>query len=190
MRPLGITGKSRRKSSGRVFIESHPENRHQGCFLSHMCYSFFMSKQLSQEEKTQLVQAVHSAVNHYDKSKRKTITQACEDLGLARSNYNRWRDSVQENIDETGVAVVPPPKSRTPKRNGKALPTGVKHRIEDMARSGLYTNPSQIGKTLREAGISVSDNTVRNNLEAAGLYGYRTVVGSDGKPTKKKVLLL
>lgn len=154
-----------------------------------MCYSFLMSKQLSEEEKTQLVQAVHSAVNHYDKSKRKAITQACKDLGLARSNYNRWRDSVQENINETGVAVVPPPKSRAPKRNGKALPTAVRQRIEDMARSGLYANPSQIGKALRKEGISVSDNTVRNNLESAGLYGYRTVVGSDRRPIKKKVLL-
>lgn len=148
-----------------------------------------MGKQLSQEEKTQLVQAVHSAVNHYDKSKRKTITQACKDLGLARSNYNRWRDSVQENINETGVAVVPPPKSRAPKQNGMALPDDVRQRIEDMARSGLHANPSQIGKALREAGISVSDNAVRNNLERAGLYVCQTVVGSDGKRIRKKVIL-
>ncbi|MBV4397677.1 hypothetical protein KU392_10495 [Advenella alkanexedens] len=148
-----------------------------------------MSKQLSQEEKTQLVQAVHSAVNHYDKSKRKTITQACKDVGLARSTYNRWRDSVQENINETGVAVVPPPKSRAPKRNGMSLPAELQKRIADMARSGLYANPSQIGKALREEGVSVSDNTVRNKLESAGLYGYRTVVGSDGTPIKKKVIL-
>lgn len=147
-----------------------------------------MSKQLSQEERTQLVQAVHSAVNHYDKSKRKTITQACKDLGLARSNYNRWRDSVQENINETGVAVVPPPKSRAPKKNGKALTALVRQRIEDIARSGLYANPTHIGKVLREAGISVSDNAVRNTLERAGLYGYRTVVGSDGNTIKKKVI--
>lgn len=157
-------------------------------FVSYVLY-FFMSKQLSQEEKTQLVQAVHSAVNHYDKSKRKTITQACKDVGLARSTYNRWRDSVQENINETGVAVVPPPKSRAPKRNGKALATAVRQRMEDMARSDLYANPSQVGKALREDGISVSDNTVRNNLEAAGLYDYQTVTGSDGKPIKKKVIL-
>ena len=110
-------------------------------------------------------------------------------MGLARSTYNRWRDSVQENINETGVAVVPPPKSRAPKNNGKALPTEVRQRMEEMARSGKYANPSQIGKALREEGISVSDNTVRNKLEAAGLYGYRTVMGSDGKPIKKKVIL-
>lgn len=148
-----------------------------------------MSKQLSDEERFQLVQAVHSAVSHSDKRKRKTVTQACEDLGLARSNYNRWLDAVKENIKETGVAVVPPPKSRAPKRNGMALPADMRQRIEDMARSGLYANPSQIGKALREEGISVSDNTVRNNLEAADLYGYRTVVGSDGKLIKKKVIL-
>lgn len=148
-----------------------------------------MSKQLSQEEKTRLVQAVHSAVSHYDKSKRKTITQACKDVGLARSTYNRWRDSVHENINETGVAVVPPPKSRAPKRNGMALPADMRQRIADLARSGLYANPSQIGKALRAEGVSISDNTVRNNLEAAELYGYRTVVGSDGKPIKKKVIL-
>ena len=148
-----------------------------------------MNKQLSWEEKTRLVQAVHSAVNHYDKSKRKTVSQACKDLGLARSNYHRWLDAVKENIKESGEAVVPPTKSRAPKKNGKALPADVRQRFEDMARSGLYSNPSQIGKALREEGISVSDNTVRNNLEAAGLYGYRTVVGSDGKPIKKKVIL-
>jgi len=111
---------------------------------------------------------VHSAVNHYDNSRRKTITQACKNVGLA---------------------VVPPPKSRAPKRNGMALPADMRQRIEDIARSGLYTNPSQIGKALREAGISVSDNTVRNNLEAAGFYKYRSVTGSDGKPIKKKVIL-
>lgn len=147
-----------------------------------------MSKQLSQEEKTQLVQAVHSAVNHYDKSKRKTITQACKDLGLARSNYNRWRDSVQENIDETGVAVVPSPKGRAPKNNGMALSADVRQRIEDMARSGLYANPSRIGKALRGGGISVSDNAVRDNLERAGLYGFPKDKGEDGKPKRKVIL--
>ncbi|MBK1781572.1 hypothetical protein JHL22_10100 [Advenella sp. WQ 585] len=148
-----------------------------------------MSKQLSQEEKTQLVKAVHSAVNHSDKRKRKTITQACKDLGLARSNYNRWLGAVKKNIKETGEAVVPSPKSRAPKKNGMALSADVRQRIEDMARSGLYANPSQIGKALREEGISVSDNAVRNNLETVGLYGHRTVQGSDGKPIKKKVIL-
>lgn len=148
-----------------------------------------MSKQLSQEEKTRLVQAVHSAVNHSDKRKRKTVTQACKDVGLARSNYHSWLGAVKENIKESGEAVVPPPKSRAPKKNGMALPDDVRQRIEDMARSDLYANPSQIGKALREEGICVSDNAVRNNLEAAGLYGYRTVVGSDGEPIKKKVIL-
>ena len=73
-------------------------------------------------------------------------------------------------------------------KNGKALSTEVRQRIEDMARSGPYANPSQIGKALRQAGVSVGDNTVRNNREAAGLYGHRTVMGSDGKPIKKKVI--
>lgn len=147
-----------------------------------------MSKQLSQEEKTQLIQAVHSAVNHYDKSKRKTITQACKDVGLARSTYNRWKKSLGENQEWVEKGVVQP-QSRAPKQNGMALSAGVRERMADMARSGLYANPSQIGKALREQGISVSDPAVRNNLERAGLYGYRTVMGSDGKPIKKKVIL-
>ncbi|MEZ2742441.1 hypothetical protein ACBP93_07375 [Paenalcaligenes hominis] len=147
-----------------------------------------MSKQLTPEERFQLVQAVYSAVNHSDKRKRKTVTQACKDVGLARSTYNRWKKSLDENPERIRNGVVPT-ESRAPKRNGKALPTAVRQRMEDMARSGLYANPSQIGKALREEGISVSDNTLRNNLEAVGLYGYRTVVGSDGKPIKKKVLL-
>ena len=119
---------------------------------------------------------------------RKTVTQACKDVGLARSTYNRWKKSLDENPDWVNDGVVPT-QSRAPKRNGKTLPTEVRQRIEDMARSGLYANPSQIGKALREEGITVSDNAVRNNLEAADLYGYRTIVGSDGKPIKKKVLL-
>lgn len=147
-----------------------------------------MSKQLSAEERFQLVQAVHSAVNHHDKAKRKTVTQACKDVGLARSTYNRWKKSLDENSEWIKDGVVPT-RSRAPKRNGKAVLTGVKQRIEDMARSGLYANPSQIGKALREEGVSVSDNAVRNNLERAGLYGYRTVMGSDGRPIKKKVIL-
>lgn len=147
-----------------------------------------MSKQLSDEERFQLVQAVYSAVNHSDKRKRKTVIQACKDVGLARSTYNRWKKSLDENPEWIEKGVVQP-QSRAPKQNGMALPTSVRQRMEDMARSGLYANPSQIGKALREAGISVSDNTVRNKLEAAGLYGHRTVVGSDGKPIKKKVLL-
>ncbi|MFA5704507.1 MAG: hypothetical protein WC982_13445, partial [Advenella sp.] len=93
-----------------------------------------------------------------------------------------------ENPDWIDDGVVPI-QSRAPKRNGRALPADVRQRIKDMARSGLYANPSQMGKALKEEGIRVSDNTVRNNLEAAGLYGYRTVVGSDGKPIKKKVIL-
>lgn len=188
MRPLGITGKSRKKSSGRVFIEC---SRKIGCFgdlLSHMCYRFSMSKQLSAEERFRLAQTVYSAVNHSDKRKRKTVTQACEDLGLARSTYNRWKKSLDDNPEWIKDGLVPT-QSRAPKQNGMALSADMRQRIEDMARSGLYANPSQIGKALREEGISVSDNAVRNNLEAAGLYGHRTVVGSDGKPIKKKVLL-
>ena len=60
--------------------------------------------------------------------------------------------------------------------------------MEEVARSGLYANPAQIGEALRAEGFSVSDNAVRDNLERAGLYGLRTVVGSDGKPLKKKVI--
>lgn len=147
-----------------------------------------MSKQLSAEERFQLVQAVYSAANHSDKKKRKTVTQACMDVGLARSNYNRWKKLLDENPDWIKDGVVRP-QSRAPKQNGMALPAGVRQRIEDMARSGQYANPSQIGKALRAEGVNVSDNAVRNNLEAAGLYGHRTVVGSDGKPIKKKVIL-
>ena len=147
-----------------------------------------MSKQLSAEERFRLVQAVYSAVNHSDKKKRKTVTQACKDVGLARSTYNHWKKSLDENPQWIKDGVVPP-QSRAPKKNGMALPSSVRQRIEDMARSGVYANPSQIGKALRAEGISVSDNAVRNNLEAAGLYGHRTVVGSDGKPIKKKILL-
>lgn len=153
-----------------------------------MCYSFLMSKQLSAEERFQRAQKVHSAVNHSDRRKRKTVTQACEDVGLARSTYNRWKKSLDGN-PEWGKDGVVPSKSRAPKQNGMSLSAGMRQRIEDMARSRLYANPSQIGKALREAGISVSDNTVRNNLEAAGLYDYQTVTGSDGKPIKKKVIL-
>lgn len=147
-----------------------------------------MRKQLSAEERFRLVQAVYSAVNHSDKRKRKTVTQACRDVGLARSTYNRWKNSLDENLEWIKSGVVPT-ESRAPKKNGMALPTGVRQRIEDMARSGLYANPSQIGKALRAEGVSVSDNAVRNNLERAGLYGYRTAMRSDGKPTKKKVIL-
>ena len=147
-----------------------------------------MSKQLSAEERFRLAQTVYSAVNHSDKRKRKTVTQACEDLGLARSTYNRWKKSLDDNPEWIKDGVVPT-QGRTPKSNGKALPTGVRQRIEDMARSDLYANPSQIGKALRAEGVSVSDNAVRNNLERAGLYVYQTVMGSDGKPIKKKVIL-
>lgn len=147
-----------------------------------------MSKQLSPEERFQLVQAVYSVVNHSDKRKRKTVTQACKELGLPRSTYNRWKKSLDENPEWIKDGVVRP-QSRAPKQNGMALPAGVRQRIEAMARSGQYANPAQIGKALRAEGVSVSDNAVRNNLERAGLYGYGTVVGSDGRPVKKKVLL-
>lgn len=146
-----------------------------------------MGKQLSPEERFQRVQKVYSAVNHSDKRKRKTVTQACKDVGLARSTYNRWKKSLDENSDWVNDGVVPA-QSRAPKQNGMSLSAGLRQRIEDMARSGLYANPSQIGKVLRNEGISVSDNAVRNNLEAVGLYGYQTVVGSDGKPIRKRVI--
>src|SRR5690606_2140560 len=153
-----------------------------------MCYRFSMSKQRSADERFQLVQTIYSAANHFDKKKRRTVTQACMDVGLARSTYNRWKKLLDENPEWIKKGVLPA-RSRAPKKNGKALPVGVRQRIEDMARSGQYANPSQIGKALRAEGVSVSDNAVRNNLERAGLYGYRTVVGSDGKTIKKKVIL-
>lgn len=126
-----------------------------------------MSKQLTREERLRRVHKVYSAVNHSDKRKRKTVTQACKDLGLTRSTYNRWKKSLDGN-PEWGKDGVVPAQSRAPKQNGMALSAGVRQRIEDMARSSLYANPSQIGKALRKEGTSVSDNTVRNNLEAAG----------------------
>lgn len=147
-----------------------------------------MSKQLSAEERFQLVQAVYSAVNHSDKTKRKTVTQACKDVGLARSTYNRWKKSLEGNPQWIQDGVVPP-KSRAPKQNGMTLPTGLRQRIEDMARSGLYANPAQIGRALRAEGVSVSDNAVRDNLERAGLYGLQAIMGNDGKPIKKKMFL-
>ena len=147
-----------------------------------------MSKQLSAEERFQLVQAVYSAANHSDKKKRKTVAQACMDVGLARSTYNRWKKSLDENPEWIRKAVLPA-QSRAPKENGKVLPVGVRQRIEGLARSGQYANPSKIGKALRAEGVSVSDNAVRNNLERTGLYGYRTVLGSDGKTIKKKVIV-
>ena len=147
-----------------------------------------MSKQLSAEERFRLAQAVYSDVNHHDKRKRKTVTQACKDMGLARSTYSRWKKSLDENQELVEKGVVQH-KSRAPKQNGMSLPASARHRIEDMARSGRYANPAQIGKALRADGISVSDNAVRNNLESAGLYGHRTVIGSDGKLIKKKMLL-
>lgn len=156
--------------------------------VAHMCYRFSMSKQLSAEERFQLVQAIYSAANHSDKKKRKTVTQACKELGLARSTHNRWKKLLDENPEWIKKGVLPA-RSRAPKENGKALPVGVRQRIADMARSGQYANPSQISKALRAEGVSVSDNAVRNNLERAGLYGYRTVVGSDGKPLKKKLIM-
>lgn len=187
MRPLAISITTRRTSSC-VFIRSDPKIVVLAGGLAHMCYRFSMSKQVSAEGRFQLVQAVYSAVNHSDKRKRKTVTQACKDLGLARSTYNRWKKSLDENPEWIKDGVVPT-QSRSPKRNGMSLPASVRHRMEDMARSGLYANPSQIGKALRAEGISVSDNAVRDNLERAGLYGYLTVIGSDGKPIKKKVIL-
>ena len=152
-----------------------------------MCYRFSMSKQLTPEERFQLVQAVYSAVNHSDKKKRKTVTQACKDVGLARSTYNRWKKTLDENPDWVNDGVVPA-GSRAPKQNGMALPTGVRQRLEDMARSGLYASPGQIGKALRAGGISVSDNAVRDNLERAGLYGFPKDNGKDGKPKRKVIL--
>lgn len=147
-----------------------------------------MSKQLTPEERYQLVQAIYSAVNHSYKRKRKTVTQACMDVGLARSTYNRWKKSLSENPEWSRDGVVPT-ESTAPKKNGMALPAGVRQRIEDMARSGLYVNPSRIGKALRAAGISVSDNAVRDNLERAGLYRFPDNDESNGKSIKRKVIL-
>src|SRR5690606_35581725 len=96
-----------------------------------------MSKQLSDEERFQLVQAVYSAVNHSDKRKRKTVIQACKDVGLARSTYNRWKKSLDENPEWIEKGVVQP-QSRAPKQNGMALPTSVRQRMEDMGKRYIY----------------------------------------------------
>ncbi|MEZ2623735.1 hypothetical protein ACBP82_05045 [Paenalcaligenes hominis] len=152
-----------------------------------MCYRFSMSKQLSPKERFQLVQAVYSAVNHSDKKKRKTLTQACKDVGLARSTYNRWKKTLDENPDWVNDGVVPA-GSRAPKQNGMALPTDVRQRLEDMARSGLYASPGQIGEALRAEGVSVSDNAVRDNLERVGLYGFPPDNEKGRKPKRKRIL--
>lgn len=146
-----------------------------------------MSKQLTPEARFRLVQHVYSAVNHSDKRKRKTVTQAYKDLGLSRSTYNRWKKWLDENPEWVKKGVLPS-ESRAPKRNGKALPTEVRQRMEEMARLGQYANPAQIGKALRAQGVSVSDNAVRDNLERAGLYGFPKDNGKDGKPTRKVIL--
>lgn len=146
-----------------------------------------MSKQLTPEERFTVVQKVHSAT-YGGNLTRVSVEQACRDVGVSPSTYHRWKKLLKENSDLVAQHQIPV-QSTVPKRNGMSLPAELQKRIADMARSGLYTNPSQVGKALREDGVSVSDNAVRNNLEAAGLYGYQTVVGSDGKPIKKKMIL-
>ena len=146
-----------------------------------------MSKQLTPEERFTVVQKVHSATYEGNLT-RVSVEQACRDVGVSPSTYHRWKKLLKENSDLVAQHQIPV-QSTAPKRNGMSLPAELQKRIADMARFGLYANPSQIGKALRTNGISVSDNAVRDNLERAGLYGYRTVMGSDGKPIKKKVIL-
>jgi len=93
---------------------------------------------------------------------------------------------LDENPEWVKKGAVPS-ESRTPKRNGKALPSEVRQRPEEMARSGQYANPAQIGKALRAEGVSVSDNAVRDNLERAGFYGFPKDMGKE-KPKRKVIL--
>lgn len=146
-----------------------------------------MSKQLTPEERFTVVQKVHSAT-YEGNLIRVPVDQACRDVCVSPSTYHRWKKLLKENSDLVAQHQIPV-QSTAPKRNGMALPAELQKRIADMASSGLYKNPRQIAKALESEGIKVSDNTVRNNLEAAGLYGYRTVQGSDRRPIKKKVLL-
>ena len=146
-----------------------------------------MSKQLTPEERFTVVQKVHSATYEGNLT-RVSVEQACRDVGVSPSTYHRWKKLLKENSDLVAQHQIPV-QSTVPKRNGMSLPAELQKRIADMARSGLYANPSQIGKALRAGGISVSDNAVRDNLERAGLYGFPKDNGKDGKPIKKKVIL-
>jgi len=78
----------------------------------------------------QFAQYFHSAVNHHDRRKRKTVMQARKDLRLARSTYNRWKKALDENPEWIKGGAVPTQGS-APKRNRMALPTVVRQRIEN-----------------------------------------------------------
>lgn len=116
-----------------------------------------------------------------------SVEQACRDVGIAPSNYHRWKKLLKENSDWVAQQKISI-QSTAPKRNGMSLSDELQKRIVDMGGSGIYTNPRQIAKALQSKGLKVSDNAVRNNLERAGLYGFETVTGSNGKPIKKKVI--
>src|SRR5690606_24578951 len=127
---------------------------------SHNCYSIFMNKQLSPEERFALVQRVHSAT-YQGNPNRVSVEQACRDVGIAPSNYHRWKKLLKENSEWVTQHQIPI-QSTAPKRNGMSLSDYLQKRIADMAASGIYTNPRQIAKALEIEGITVSDNTVRN----------------------------
>lgn len=146
-----------------------------------------MSKQLSPEERFALVQRVHSAT-YQGNPNRVSVEQACRDVGIAPSNYHRWKKLLNEKSDWVAQRQIPI-QSTAPKRNGMSLPDHMRTRMAEIARSGLYKNPRQIAKALESEGIQVSDNAVRNNLEKAGLYGLKIITGSNGELIKKKVIL-
>jgi hypothetical protein len=136
----------------------------------------------------QLLQEIYSAVHYSDRSKRQSGKKACEDVGVASSNYYRWLNLLKENPEWVTKRQVPSDNGEN-RRNGMALSEDLRQRIVMMARSVRYESPRQIAKALEIQRVAVSGNTLRNNLESASLNGFGIVMGSKGKAIKKKEII-
>ena len=137
-------------------------------------------KQYSEEVKASLVKGVRDAVRKEGYS----VTDACKQVRIHRSQYYAWEKAMSRV--EAGEVGALSPRSRRPKRFGRAITEELREEVIRLAKSGRFRSANAIAKHLTERGRKIHPGTVVNVLENAGLYGEIKSTRADGTSIKKR----
>jgi len=116
-----------------------------------------------------------------------SVRSACEHVGIASSQYYRWREQLDRynRGDKNALSAM----SRAPKHNARTTSEDIRQEVVSLCTSGNYSSAKAIADDMRTGGSRITTKTVIDILEQAGLYGWKVVIGRDGQARKIRGIL-
>ena len=138
-----------------------------------------MRRQYNQSEKLKIVKEVKG------RRSGRSIEDACEDQGINRSQYFRWRKAFELG-GPAGLAT----KSRRPKRIVRKLSSKMQKLIIEEANSGQFKSPAEITRNLKSRGFKISNKTVGKILISAGMYDFKYDQKTGKRKGKRRYIII